>query len=212
MVMPMADGRFISLEGIDGAGKSAQIGRLAEWLRSKGHGVVTCRDPGSTPAGDAVRAILLDRHDLHLAATSEMFLYMAARAQLVAEVVGPAVARGDWVVSDRYLLSNIVYQGYGVGLAPDTIRSVGHTATGGLMPDLVLVLDVDLETSARRLARPLDKLESRGDDFRRRLREGYLTEAARDANRVVVIDATADIDDVTNRIREAVTARFPHLA
>jgi dTMP kinase len=170
--------------------------------------VTTCRDPGSTPVGDAVRAILLDRHDLHLAATAEMFLYMAARAQLVAEVIEPAIARGEWVVSDRYLLSNIVYQGHAGGLDPEAIRGVGRIATGGRMPDLVILLDVDLETSARRLARPLDKLESRGGAYRERLRAGYHAEAAGHADTVVTVDATAGIDDVAAAIRAAVIARF----
>ena len=208
----MTPGRFISLEGIDGAGKSAQIGRLADWLRTTGRGAVTCRDPGSTPVGDAVREILLDRHDLHLAATAEMFLYMAARAQLVDEVIEPALARGEWVVSDRYLLSNIVYQGHAAGLDPDTIRDVGRVATRGRLPDLVLLLDVDLETSAGRLARPLDKLENRGDDFRARLRSGYLAEAARPTAGVVTIDARPGIDEVAAAIRTAVAARFPEIA
>ena len=205
----MNPGRFISLEGIDGAGKSAQIDRLADWLRSTGHSVATCRDPGSTPTGNAVREILLDRHDLHLAATAEMFLYMAARAQLVDEIVEPALARGEWVVSDRYLLSNIVYQGHAAGLDPETIRVVGRVATRGRMPDLVLLLDVDLETSARRLARPLDKLENRGDDYRARLRSGYLAEAARQPDRVVTIDARVGIDEVSAAIRAAVARCFP---
>jgi len=205
-------GRFISLEGIDGAGKSAQIGRLADWLRSTGRAVTTCRDPGATPVGDAVRAILLDRHDLHLAPTAEMFLYMAARAQLVNEVIEPAVGRGEWVVSDRYLLSNIVYQGHAGGLGPEVVRDVGRVATGGRMPDLVLLLDVDLETSARRLARPLDKLENRGDGYRARLRAGYLAEAAGQPDRVVTIDATAGIDEVAAAIRAAVAARFPEIS
>jgi len=204
--------RFISLDGIDGAGKSAQIGRLAEWLRSRGQAVTTCRDPGSTPVGDAVRSILLDRHDLHLAPHAEMFLYMTARAQLVAEIVAPALGRGEWVVSDRYLLATIVYQGHAGGLDPEAIRTVGSVATGGIMPDLVLLLDVDLETSRRRLDRPLDKLESRGDDFRARLRAGYLEEAARHGERIVVIDATAGIDEVAEKIRTAVVTRFPELA
>ncbi|MCE9631035.1 MAG: dTMP kinase [Planctomycetia bacterium] len=208
----MSAGRFISLEGIDGAGKSAQIGRLADWLRSQGCGVTTCRDPGSTPVGDAIRAILLDRHDLQLAATAEMFLYMAARAQLVAEVVGPALGRGEWVVSDRYLLSNIVYQGHAGGLDPEDIRRVGGVATGGLMPDLVLLLDVDLETSNRRLDRPLDKLENRGAAFRERLRAGYLAEAARQPERIALIDATAGIDEVSSRIRAVLASRYPELA
>jgi dTMP kinase len=200
----MTPGRFISLDGLDGSGKSTQIARLADWLRSRGLGVTTCRDPGSTGVGDAVRAILLDRHDLRVAPTAEMLLYMAARAQLVAEVVAPALARGDWVVSDRYLLANVVYQGHAGGLDPEAIRRVGAVATGGLAPDLVVVLDVDLETSARRLDRPLDKLETRGDGYRRRVREGYLAEARRDPDRIRIVDAAGGIDDVATRIRTAV--------
>jgi len=207
----MSPGRFISLDGIDGSGKSSQIAPLADWLRGRGCDVVTCRDPGSTPAGDAIRGILLDRHDLHLDATAEMLLYMAARAQLVAEVVRPALARGSSVVSDRYLLSNVAYQGHAGGLGADLVWQVGAVATGGLFPDLVLLLDVDLETAARRLDRPLDKLENRGDGYRRRLREGYRAEAARRPDDVVVIDATGDREDVARRIRAAVTERFPEL-
>lgn len=207
--MPVA--RFISLDGIDGAGKSAQMGALVDWLRGRGHAVTTCRDPGSTATGDAIRAILLDRHDLHLDPRAEMLLYMAARAQLVAEVIRPALARGEWVVSDRYLLANIVYQGYAGGLDPETIRNIGGVATGGVMPDLVLVLDVDLETASRRLARPLDKLENRGSDYRERLRAGFRAEADRDPARIEIIDASVTVDEVAARIRRAISGRFPEL-
>ena len=211
-VTEMTPPRFIVLDGMDGAGKSSQLGPLVDWLRASGREVVTCRDPGSTAVGDAIRAILLDRHDLSLNPTSEMLLYMAARAQLVAEVVAPALARGAWVVSDRFLLSNIVYQGHAGGLDPATIRSVGGVATGGLAPDLVLVLDLDLVTASRRLDRPLDKLESRGDAYRQRLRDGYLGEAGADPERIRVIDATGTPNAVTAAVRGAVTSRFPELA
>ena len=204
-----AAGRFLVLDGIDGAGKSSQIQPLVQWLEAGGRTVTTCRDPGSTPAGDAIRAILLDRHEIHLAPTSEMLLYMAARAQLVAEVIRPALARGEWVVSDRYLLANIVYQGHAGGLGPDVVRRVGAVATGGLEPDCVLVLDVDLATATRRLDRPLDKLENRGDEFRARLRAGYLAEAARDPERIAVIDAVAEPEVVAGRLRAALGQRFP---
>jgi dTMP kinase len=203
--------RFIVLEGIDGAGKSSQVEPLVAWLRGWGRAVTTCRDPGATAAGDAIRAILLDRHDLQLAPTSEMLLYMAARAQLVAEVIQPSLARGAWVVSDRYLLANIVYQGHAGGLDPDTIRQVGAVATCGLEPDLVLLFDVDLETAARRLARPLDKLENRGDEYRGRLRAGYLAEAARRPDRIAVVDATGDPAAVQASVRAAIERRFPEL-
>lgn len=208
----MTAARFITLDGIDGSGKSSQIEPLTAWLAAKGRRVTTCRDPGSTATGDAIRAILLERRDLHVAALAEMFLYMAARAQLVHEVIAPALERGEWVVSDRYLLANIVYQGHAGGLAPETIRQVGAVATGGLMPDFVLLLDVDLATSAARLDRPLDKLEDRGDGYRQRLRAGYLTEAARDPGRIRVIDATGTLPEVGGRIQAALVERFPELA
>jgi len=208
----MTPPRFIVLDGLDGAGKSSQLGGLADWLREGGREVVTCRDPGSTAVGDAIRGILLDRRDLHLDATAEMLLYMAARAQLVAEVVRPALARGAWVVSDRYLLSNVVYQGHAGGLDPDTIRRVGEVATGGLAADLVLVLDIDPATAARRLNRPLDKLEDRGDGYRERLRAGYLREAAADPGRIRLLDAGGTPAEVAAGIRGAVQERFPELA
>jgi dTMP kinase len=208
----MATPRFITLDGIDGSGKTSQQPRLAEWLRSRGLEVVTCRDPGSTAAGDAVRAILLDRHDLAIAPTAEMLLYMSARAQLVAEVVRPALDRGAWVVSDRYLLANVVYQGHAGGLGADVVRSVGAVATGGLEPDLTLLIDVDLATAAGRLARPLDRLERRGEAYRARVRDGYLAEAARAAARIAIVDGAAAPEVVAERIRAVLTARFPELA
>jgi dTMP kinase len=207
----MTPPRFIVLDGMDGAGKSSQLGTLADWIAGCGHEVVTCRDPGSTPVGDAVRSILLDRRDLELDATAEMFLYMAARAQLVAEVVRPALARGAWVVSDRFLLSNVVYQGHAGGLQPATIWQVGDVATGGLTPDLILLLDVDLATAGRRMNRPLDKMEDRGDGYRARLRTGYLHEAAADPERVCVVDARGTTEHVSELIRAAVTRKFPEI-
>lgn len=207
----MRPARFITLDGLDGSGKTSQQAVLAAWLRGRGLEVVTCRDPGSTPAGDAVRAILLDRHDLALAPTTEMLLYMAARAQLVAAVVRPALARGAWVVSDRFLLANVVYQGHAGGLGRDTVRGVGAIATDGLAPDLTIVLDVDLETAARRLARPLDRLERRGEEYRRRVREGYLAEARAAPEQVVVVDGAAAAADVSERIIAEVVRRFPEI-
>jgi dTMP kinase len=209
--LPMKTPRFIVLDGMDGAGKSSQLTMLADWLRETGREVVTCRDPGSTPVGDAIRAIVLDRHDLHLDSTSEMFLYMAARAQLVAEVVRPSLGRGAWVVSDRFLLSNVVYQGHAGGLDPATLWRVGEVATGGLVPDLVVVLDVDLATAASRMNRPLDKLESRGDAYRERLRAGYLHEAAAAPDRIRVIDARGTPHEVWQRVRSALVDHFPEL-
>ena len=203
--------RFLTLEGIDGSGKSSQLSLLADWLRRLGLDVVTCRDPGSTAAGDAVRNVLLHREEIPLAATTEMFLYMAARAQLVEEVIRPALSRGAWVVSDRFLLSNIVYQGYAGGLGPEDVRQIGATATGGLEPDLVLWLDVDLVTAAARMQRDLDRLESRGDLFRERLRAGYRAEAVAHPQRIRLVDAVGDPGDVARRLQAVVRTAFVDL-
>jgi dTMP kinase len=195
---------FFSFDGSDGSGKTTQIALFCDWLGSLGHTVVACRDPGSTRLGEEVRKLLLEREDLALSRTAEMLLYMAARAQLVAEVIRPALAAGKTVVSDRFLLANVVYQGYAGGLDVASLWQVGHVATGGLEPDLTFVLDIDDACAARRLNRPLDRMERQGDDFRAALRAGYLTEAAKRPDRILVIDASRSIDEVQADIRQAV--------
>jgi dTMP kinase len=149
---------FFSFDGLDGVGKSTQRTLFIDWLTAQGHDVVCCQDPGSTPLGEAVRAILLG-HRLPIARMSEMLLFMAARAQLVEEVIRPALARGQTVVSDRYLLANVVYQGHAGGLDVDTIWRIGGVATDGVMPDAVFVLDMPPRAAAERIARPLDRME-----------------------------------------------------
>ncbi len=195
---------FISLDGIDGVGKSTQWKLLAEWLRAAGHDVVTCRDPGSTPLGEAVRNLLLLRHDLAISRSAEMLLYMAARAQLVNEVIAPALGQGKSVVTDRFLLANVVYQGYAGGLDPDTIWEVGQVATRGLEPDATLVLDMPLEAAAARIDRPLDRMESQGDEYRALLRRGFLDEANRRPDKIVIVDAAGSVEEVQERLRAAV--------
>ena len=128
--------------------------------------------------GEAVRGLLLDRHDLHIDRRGEMFLYMAARSQMVEEVIRPALAAGKTVVSDRYLLANVVYQGHAGGLDVATLWQVGRVATGGLMPELTIVLDTAAEVAAARMARPLDRMEQQGAAFHARVRQGFLAEAA----------------------------------
>lgn len=196
---------FFSFDGPDGVGKSTQVPLFCDWLRAAGHDVVACRDPGSTSLGDAIRGILLGKHGTPIGRRAEMLLYMAARAQLVEELVRPALASGKIVVSDRFLLANVVYQGHAGGLDPRVIWEVGRAATGGLDPTLTFVLDMPVEAAAGRLNRALDRMESQGEEFRRRLRDGYLAEAARDPDRIVVIDATQSIDEVQRRIRQAAT-------
>ena len=197
---------FLSIDGGDGTGKTTQVARFSEWLRARGDDVVACRDPGSTPLGEAVRELLLRRHDLRIDRASEMLLYMAARAQLVEEVIRPALEAGKTVVSDRYLLANVIYQGYGGGLDVATLWSVGAVATGGLMPDLTVVLDVPAEAAAARLQGELDRMEQQGDAFHARVREGFLQEAARHPGRIVVVDASRSIEEVQAAIRQAAQA------
>jgi dTMP kinase len=194
---------FISLDGVDGAGKSTQIGLLVEWLRSQALNVCVCRDPGGTLIGDRLRAHLLDRSS-NISMTCEMLLYMASRAQLVDEVIRPALARGDVVVCDRYLLANVVYQGHAGGLDPITIREVGRVATQGVVPDLTLVLDLPPEVSLERKSGPADRLESRGVEYLRKVRQGFLAEAALDPRHISVVSAQRGVTEVQQQLREEV--------
>ena len=195
---------FLSIDGPDGSGKSTQIKLLAHWLTAAGRNVVTCRDPGSTPLGEAVRGILLDRHDLAIHRRSEMLLYMAARAQLVEEIIRPALAQGRAVLSDRYLLANVVYQGHAGGLDVATLWEVGRSATAGLMPDLTIVLDLPVAAATGRMQRPLDRMELQGESFHERVRQGFLAEAARCPDDIVVLDAARPIETIQEEIRAQV--------
>ncbi len=199
---------FISIDGGDGTGKSTQVQRFCQWLREQGRTVVACRDPGSTRLGEAVRELLLGRRDLAIRRRSEMLLYMAARAQLVEEVIRPALELGQTVVTDRYLLANVVYQGYGGGLDVDALWELGRLATGGLLPDLTIVLDMPAAAAASRIDRQLDRMESQGAAFHQRVREGFLAEAARHPGTMVVIDATRSVEQVQADIRAAATAKL----
>jgi len=198
---------FISFDGIDGTGKSTQMGLLVEWLAARGQQVVQCVDPGSTQLGEAVRAILLDRHDLAIDRTSEMFLFMAARAQLVAEVIRPALAVGQTVVSDRFLLANVVYQGHAGGLDPAVLWQIGDVATGGLTPDVTILLDLPVAAADARINRQRDRMENRGVEYRERLRAGFLLEAQRRPE-IVVIDAGQSVEAVHAAIVRAVNERI----
>lgn len=199
---------FLSFDGGEGSGKSTQIALTCKWLRELGCNVVACRDPGSTKLGDAVRDILLHRQDLPIIRRSEMLLYMAARSQLVEEIIEPALAQGIIIVSDRYLLANIVYQGYAGGLDIAAIAEIGHIATNGIMPDLTLYLDVPLNIANARINRPLDRMERMGTEFHTRVREGFLTEAAKPQSRIMVIDATGTIVEIQNEIRRIIQDFF----
>lgn len=192
---------FFSFDGVDGSGKTTQIELFCQWLREQSLHVVACRDPGSTRLGEAVRKILLEKSEIDIARRSEMLLYMAARAQLVEEVIAPALAVAKTVVSDRFLLANVVYQGHAGGLDVPTLWQVGRVATGGLEPDLTFVLDLPDNQAAGRLNRELDRMEQQGEAFRAALRAGYLAEAARRPERIAVIDAGRPIEAVQSDVR-----------
>ncbi|MEK6236863.1 MAG: dTMP kinase [Planctomycetales bacterium] len=202
---------FISFDGIDGVGKSTQLDRLIGWLESEGHEIVRCRDPGTTDLGEALREILLSGRVQPIGRRAEMLIYMAARAQLVEEIVAPALAAGRSVVSDRFLLSNVVYQGWAGGLKPDELWRVGEIACQETQPDLYLVLDMDPEQALQRLNRELDRMEQQGAEFRRRLRDGFLQEAAARPERVAVVNADQPVDAVEADVRKAVGSLLERL-
>lgn len=205
--MAPSNGFFLSLDGIDGTGKSTQCRLLAEWLRGRGHDVVSCVDPGGTPLGQEVRQILLSsRH--HLDAACEALLFMASRAQLVAEVIRPALEAGRVVLSDRFVLANVVYQGYGGGLDVEQLWRVGALSSGGLEPDLTLLLDLPLDVAARRRGRAADRMERKPRDYHERVRQGFLIEARRRPERIVVIDARPGVAEVQERLRQEVQRRL----
>jgi dTMP kinase len=199
----MATGRFFSLDGLDGTGKSTQCRLLAQWLRGRGHAVTQCTDPGGTPAGEIIRDLLLHhRQDLTLAA--EAFLFMASRAQLAADVIRPALDAGQVVVSDRFVLANIVYQGHAGGLDPGQLWEMGRLSSGGLEPDLTLVLDLPVEVAQARRSGGADRVESRDAAYHARVRAGFLAEAARIPDRIRVIDASPPIEVVHEHICQEV--------
>lgn len=193
---------FFSFDGVDGAGKSTQMERFCLWLRQQGRDFVTCRDPGSTQLGERLRSILLEKSTTPIDRRAEMLLYMASRAQLVEEVIRPALTAGKSVVCDRYLLANIVYQGHAGGLDPADIRKVGEVTVGGLMPDLTFVFDVPIELALTRMNRELDRMESQGIDYLHRVRAGFLTEMATYPARIVVIDARGDMDSIQREVQK----------
>lgn len=198
-------GLFISLDGIDGCGKSTQLALLATWLESKNRTVQVVRDPGGTQLGESLREILLHRHEIELDTTAEMLLYMASRAELVAEVVRPALAADKVVLADRYLLANVVYQGYGGGLAAEDVWQVGRIATQGLQPDLTLILDIDPEVAQGRMGNQPDRLESRGIEYMRRVRDGFLKEADKLDGQTAILDASQPVESIQTQVQAIVS-------
>ena len=204
-------GRFLVLDGPDGCGKSTQFSRLSEYCSGLGVGVEEVREPGGTSIGEQIRSLLLDPANEAMVVRAEMLLYMASRAQLLAERIAPALDQNRLVLADRFISSTLAYQGTAGGLSPEEIAIVGKVVLGGesgRQPDLVVIFDVDGETAARRRAGDSsrshdgedaangDRMEQKGLEFQRRVREGYLDQVRRDPDGYLLIDASQEPDVV----------------
>lgn len=203
-------GLFVTFEGGDGAGKTTQAALLEEWLRENGREVVRTREPGGTDVGVLVRDIVL-HHRGDIAPRAEALLYAADRAHHIETVVRPAIERGDVVIQDRYLDSSVAYQGAGRVLDAGDIRDLSLWATGGLLPDLTVLLDLDPAAARSRLdadEKPFDRLEAEKGEFHSRVRDGFLALAATEPERFVVLDARQPVPALAARVREAVASRL----
>ena len=203
-------GRFITFEGGEGAGKSTQIARLAEWLRARGRSVLTTREPGGAPGAEMIRKLLVVGPPERWDPTTEALLHFAARRDHLVRTVWPALARGDWVLSDRFADSTMVYQGYAQGFDRARIDELYCLAVGDFHPHLTMVLDLPVKTglaraSARRGTEA--RYEAFGEAFHEKVRQGFLAVAAASPGRCVVIDASGSLDDVTAAITRAVETR-----
>jgi dTMP kinase len=198
-------GRLIAFEGVEGSGKSTQLELLRAALEGRGREVVVTREPGGTPAGERVRALLLDPQ-VELHPRAEALLFAGARAELVEAVIRPALERGAHVLCDRYLDSSLAYQGGARGLGLGPVEEVNRFATGGLLPDLVVLLDLDPAEGLRRRARDRDRIEAQDLGFHRRVREAFRDLADADPDRFTVIDASAPVAEVAARVHAAALA------
>lgn len=193
-------GRFIVFDGPDGSGKSTQFKRFGRLCREQGVSVCEVREPGGTAIGEQIRAVLLDPVNTEMSLRCEMMLYMASRAQLIEQVIRPALRRGDLVLADRFVSSTLAYQGAAGGLVTADILAVAEVALGEAWPDLTVVFDVDERVAASRLSPLLDRMEQKGAEFHRRVRQGFLQQASERPDRYLVIDASVGADAVAARL------------
>lgn len=202
----MIPGKFITLEGIDGAGKSTHLGWLENVLRSKGKTVVVTREPGGTPLGEALRELLLDNNET-MHAETEALLMFAARREHLDKIILPALARGDWVISDRFTDASFAYQGGGRGLATQKLDDLEQWVQGDLQPDFTLYFDVTVELGRQRInaIKPADRFEKEQDAFFRKVRDAYLERAHKFPRRISVIDANQPLDEVKKSLDKIIS-------
>lgn len=201
-------GLFITLEGIEGSGKSTQAKLLADWLVERGKEVVLLREPGSTRIGEKIREILLNKNYKEMTPLTELFLFLASRAQLVEEKIRPALERGICVILDRYTDSTLVYQGIAHGIDTSIIQQLNTIATGGLQPDITFLLDMDIQEGLNKSGFK-DRIEEKGFDFHRRVREGYLKLAQKHPERIFTVKVESDPQQTHKRIVEIFCQKFP---
>ena len=201
----MARGKFITFEGIDGAGKSTHVEAIAAFLRARGKTVITTREPGGTPLGERLRELLLHER-MHL--ETEALLMFASRREHIAQLIHPALERGDWVISDRFTDASFAYQGGGRKLSVDKLRTLEQWVHGDLQPDLTLLFNVPLDVARQRLdkSRTLDKFEQEKQEFFAGVRDAYLQRAAEFPQRIRVIDSTRPMNDVHHELEQLVAA------
>ncbi len=189
-------GRFLVFEGPDGSGKSTQFRRFVQFAHEQGLETCEVREPGGTAIGEQIRHVLLDPANDDMDVTCEMLLYMASRAQLIAQSVEPAIKAGKLVLADRFISSTLAYQGTAGGMAVEDILRVGQIALGSCWPDLVIVFDVDAKTAGSRLNPLLDRMEQKGSAYHQRVRQGYLDQAKSDPSRHLLINAKPPAEEV----------------
>lgn len=207
----MTRGLFITFEGIDGCGKSTQIELLREFLDSKGIDNIVIREPGGTVVGEKIREILLDKKNSDMTPLAELLLFEAARAQIVSEKISPALEEGTCVICDRFFDSSMAYQGVARGMGTDVVSLLNNVAVAGIAPDITFFLDISVEESlARRNKRgeESDRIESAGDSFLEKVRQGYLYAAVYDSDRIKTIDASSSIEDIASQIQDIVSERL----
>lgn len=206
----MNRGLFITFEGADGCGKTTQLNLLEKYLKDKGLDVIVTREPGAKGLGEKFREILLN-YDGIVSDRCESFLFLADRAQNIDTIVKPAVSSGKIVLCDRHIDSSVAYQGYGRGLDIQQIKNLNLLATGGMLPDLTIVFDIDIETSMQRVGNNKDRMENSGIDFFNRVRNGYLELAKQEPDRIKVVNSTGAIDTIQKEVIKIITPLLQNL-